>query len=64
MEWYAARSTALGESFRYDLVDLLSGRPHVAAVLALFDGTRSWQQVALCTVEAGRITAVTAYEDA
>jgi ketosteroid isomerase-like protein len=64
MSWYAERRQAMGEGFGYELVDLLSGRHHVAAVLALTDGTQSWQQVALYRVEGGVITAITAYEDA
>jgi ketosteroid isomerase-like protein len=63
MRWYEERTAASGDAFRYDVVDLLSGDHHVAAVLALTDGTRSWQQFALYRVEAGLITAVTAYED-
>lgn len=62
MSWYAERAKSLGENFGYELLDLLTGRRHVAAVLALTDGTRSWQQVALYTVEDGLITAITAYE--
>ena len=64
MKWYAERTAAFGPSFRYDLVDLLEGQNHVAAVLELSDGSRSWQQVAVYEVHGGRITAVTAYEDA
>ena len=63
LRWYAERSAALGEDFRYDMVDLLSGDHHVAAVLQLSDGSRSWQQVALYRVEAGLIRSVTAFED-
>lgn len=63
MEWYAARSASLGECFGYERLDLLTGSQHVAAVLRLTDGERTWQQVALYRVDGGVIAAVTAYED-
>jgi ketosteroid isomerase-like protein len=63
MRWYAERTAALGDAFGYELVDLLSGNHHVAAVLRLADGSHAWQQVALYRVDSGVITAVTAYED-
>jgi ketosteroid isomerase-like protein len=63
MEWYAERSARLGADFRYEAVDLLTGTDHVAAVLRLTDGTRTWQQVALYRVVDGVIAAVSAYED-
>ena len=62
MAWYADRSRREGPDFGYHLIDLLTGTAHVAAVLELTDGSATWQQVAVYRVDAGLITAVSAYE--
>lgn len=64
MAWYKRRADAEGPGFGYELLDLLSGDRHAAAVLQLHrgDGT-SWRQVALYETDGRQITAISAFED-
>lgn len=62
MRWYDARRAAR-PGFGYEVVDLLGGARHAAAVLSLHDASGSWQQVALYEVHHGVIVSITLHED-
>ena len=62
MDWYAQRRATYPE-FSYEVMDLLSGDHHAAAVLSLRSGEESWRQLALYDVRDGKISAVWLVED-
>ncbi len=63
MKWYLDRQASAGPSFRYDVIDVLGGQDHAAAIIRLSEAGRTWRQVAVYRVEHGLITAIAAYED-
>lgn len=63
MQWYANRRATI-PGFHYEVLDILGGEGHAAAVIRLHDGARSWRQIAVYAIADGQITAMTAYEDA
>jgi ketosteroid isomerase-like protein len=63
MTWYEARRASEGASFGYEVVDVLGGERHAAAVLRMTAAGATWRQVAVYEVEDGRIARLTAYED-
>ncbi len=63
MDWYARRRSAL-PAFQYEVLDILGGERHAAAVIRLTDGSRAWRQVAVYEIAEGRIISMAAYEDA
>ena len=63
MKWYAGRRDAEGPSFRYDVLDLLGGTDHAAAVIRLSTADRQWRQIAVYRIAHGVITAMAMYED-
>lgn len=62
MAWYARRRSAL-PGFQYNVLDILGGERHAAAVIRLTDGSSTWRQVAVYEIAEGQITSMTAYED-
>ena len=62
MAWYRARRDS-HPSFEYEVLDILGGDRHAAAVIRLTDENTEWRQVALYEVADGRIVAMSAYED-
>ena len=63
MAWYEARVRDEGPSFAYEVLDLLGGDAHAAAVIRLTTTTSSRRQVALYGVEGDRIRSIALYED-
>ena len=62
MAWYEARRRSHA-GFEYEVIDILGGEDHAAAVIRLRDTTAEWRQVAVYEIAEGRITGMTAYED-
>ena len=62
MSWYDNRRASLPD-FRYEVLDLLGGDSHAAAVIRLSDRDRSWRQVAVYEIRHGEIVSMTLYED-
>lgn len=62
MSWYDRRRASL-PGLRYEVLDVLGGETHAAAVIRLSAGDRTWRQVAVYEISEGRIVSVTAYED-
>jgi len=63
MKWYRERQAFAGPSFRYDVIDVLGGQEHAAAIIRISEAGRTWRQVAVFRVEDGIITSIVAYED-
>lgn len=64
MAWYERRAAVEGSGFGYELMDLLSGDRHAAAVLRLHRGDGvSWRQLALYETNGSQITSISAFED-
>src|SRR5689334_9043780 len=61
MQWYADRRAG-DPDLGYDLLDLLTGEHHVAAVLRMHSGPRSWRQYAVYEVADGQIIGIRAFE--
>ena len=62
MDWYADRRRSEPE-FSYEVVDVLAGETHAAAVIRLRTSAATWRQVALYEIGDNHITSMTAYED-
>lgn len=61
MQWYADRKAG-DPDLGYDLLDLLTGEHHVAAVLQMYSGTRHWRQYAVYEVADDTIIGIRAFE--
>ena len=61
MSWYDDRLRTR-QGFGYEIVDLLGGEHHAAAIIRLTDAAESWRQVAVYEVEEGRITSIVNFE--
>jgi SnoaL-like domain len=62
MSWYDDRRSSR-QGFGYEVVDLLGGEHHAAAIIRLSDAAESWRQVAVYEVEEDRITSIMMLED-
>lgn len=62
MQWYDARRDREGPSFAYEVLDVLDGANHAAAIIRINDAARAHRQVAVYAIEDERITAIDLFE--
>ena len=63
LAWYDDKREATGDAFRYELVELMSGSDHVAALINLRTDSMEWKQVALYRVVEDHITDIWIFEE-